>query len=248
MAQESPAAADPADSGSAAGPTAEQPVRRVERDGVGYTLLGTAHVSRASAEAGAKAETSKEQAMALGEMANACGGCHESLSKGPILGEPPAPGEIEGLRFHMARHAWVNDRMWAALIEPNGDNWTRSLRVLGPEAVSPEELEDWGQLEGATEQGHAVASDEVDEDIAVHITHIRPDSPVPDDRIALPCTECRRSPRPPRSDRRTLVLRQPVGPCPGGRSRDRRHQVRKVGAVDKASRRDHIPPGARRRP
>ena len=51
MAQESPAAADPADSGSAAGPTAEQPVRRVERDGVDYTLLGTAHVSRVSADA-----------------------------------------------------------------------------------------------------------------------------------------------------------------------------------------------------
>ena len=30
---------------------AEQPLRRVERDGVEYTLLGTAHVSRASAEA-----------------------------------------------------------------------------------------------------------------------------------------------------------------------------------------------------
>jgi pheromone shutdown-related protein TraB len=29
----------------------EQPIRRVERDGVHYTLLGTAHVSRASAEA-----------------------------------------------------------------------------------------------------------------------------------------------------------------------------------------------------
>ena len=35
---------------SADGP-AEQPLRRVDRDGVQYTLLGTAHVSRASAEA-----------------------------------------------------------------------------------------------------------------------------------------------------------------------------------------------------
>jgi len=31
--------------------TSEQPLRRVRRDGVNYTLLGTAHVSRASAEA-----------------------------------------------------------------------------------------------------------------------------------------------------------------------------------------------------
>jgi pheromone shutdown protein TraB len=31
--------------------TTEQPIRRVHRDGVDYTLLGTAHVSRASAEA-----------------------------------------------------------------------------------------------------------------------------------------------------------------------------------------------------
>jgi pheromone shutdown-related protein TraB len=35
----------------AAPATAEQPVRMVERDGVRYTLIGTAHVSRASAEA-----------------------------------------------------------------------------------------------------------------------------------------------------------------------------------------------------
>jgi pheromone shutdown-related protein TraB len=31
--------------------TPEQPIRRIQRDGVNYTLLGTAHVSRASAEA-----------------------------------------------------------------------------------------------------------------------------------------------------------------------------------------------------
>ena len=31
--------------------TAAQPMRIVERDGVEYTIIGTAHVSRASAEA-----------------------------------------------------------------------------------------------------------------------------------------------------------------------------------------------------
>jgi pheromone shutdown protein TraB len=31
--------------------TVEQPLRRVMRDGVEYVLLGTAHVSRASADA-----------------------------------------------------------------------------------------------------------------------------------------------------------------------------------------------------
>ena len=35
----------------ASGPAAQQPVRRVERDGIRYTLIGTAHVSRASADA-----------------------------------------------------------------------------------------------------------------------------------------------------------------------------------------------------
>jgi pheromone shutdown-related protein TraB len=35
----------------AAAPPAEQPIRRLQRDGVDYTLIGTAHVSRASAEA-----------------------------------------------------------------------------------------------------------------------------------------------------------------------------------------------------
>lgn len=40
-----------ADATTAAPESTEQPVRRVLRDGVNYTLLGTAHVSRASAEA-----------------------------------------------------------------------------------------------------------------------------------------------------------------------------------------------------
>lgn len=35
----------------ASAPPAEQPIRHVERDGVRYTLIGTAHVSRASADA-----------------------------------------------------------------------------------------------------------------------------------------------------------------------------------------------------
>ena len=35
----------------ASAPPAEQPIRRLQRDGVDYTLIGTAHVSRASAEA-----------------------------------------------------------------------------------------------------------------------------------------------------------------------------------------------------
>lgn len=40
-----------ADGLPAATQTDEQPIRRVQRDGVNYTLLGTAHVSRASADA-----------------------------------------------------------------------------------------------------------------------------------------------------------------------------------------------------
>ena len=111
---------------------------------------------RASASAGAQATTTRDQAMALGEMANACGCCHETLSKGPLLPVPAAPDDNAGLRFHMARHSWVNDRMWAALIEPDAAGWQRSLRVLGPEAITAAELEDWGQLEGAEEQGHKV--------------------------------------------------------------------------------------------
>lgn len=38
----------------------EQPIRHIQRDGVQYTLLGTAHVSRASAEAVKRMATSGE--------------------------------------------------------------------------------------------------------------------------------------------------------------------------------------------
>jgi pheromone shutdown-related protein TraB len=41
---------DPAEA-QQSGPVSDQPLRRVQRDGVHYTLIGTAHVSRASAEA-----------------------------------------------------------------------------------------------------------------------------------------------------------------------------------------------------
>jgi pheromone shutdown-related protein TraB len=45
-----PPSPDAAQAGATA-PVAEQPIRRLQRDGVDYTLIGTAHVSRASADA-----------------------------------------------------------------------------------------------------------------------------------------------------------------------------------------------------
>jgi len=86
---------------------------------------------RQSARAGAAATDLAEQARALGDMANQCGGCHQTLATGPTLPERPAPAAAPGFQPHMARHAWVNERMWAALVEPDGRAWVQSLEVLG---------------------------------------------------------------------------------------------------------------------
>ena len=65
---------------------------------------------RDSASAGAAAESTAAQAMALGEMANACGGCHQALGTGPRQEAPPEPPPGGNLREHMAQHSWFSFR------------------------------------------------------------------------------------------------------------------------------------------
>ncbi len=103
---------------------------------------------RASAAAGAEADDISGQGAALGALANTCGGCHETLSAGPLLPELPAPTGSTGLQGHMAQHRWASDRMWTALIEPSSAAWERSLRVLSTEALSAEERAEWGLADG----------------------------------------------------------------------------------------------------
>lgn len=103
---------------------------------------------RDSASAGAAAESVQGQAAALGQLAGACGGCHQAMGTGPSLEEPIAPvlGDSQGV--HMAQHSWASGRMWAALIEPSPDAWERALDVLSEDAVPAEEVTDWGLQEG----------------------------------------------------------------------------------------------------
>jgi cytochrome c553 len=111
---------------------------------------------REVAQQGVDATNSQDQAMALGALANACGACHETLSTGPVLRELPAPSTGQGVQVHMAQHAWANDRMWAALVEPSSASWERSLRVLGAEPLPADEALAWGLPEGAEEMDQAV--------------------------------------------------------------------------------------------
>lgn len=103
----------------------------------------TADMQRIAAT-GMVATDTAGQAAALGALANTCGGCHQSLSTGVLMPERPAPPSGSGLSDHMARHAWASDRMWAALIEPDGTAWERSLRVLSPEGEEQATLDGWG--------------------------------------------------------------------------------------------------------
>ncbi|MFT4974982.1 MAG: cytochrome c553 [Myxococcota bacterium] len=116
------------------------------REGLGWVGMLRVHAAE-----GATSESIEEQAAALGALANTCGGCHETLSMGPLLPELPAPAptQLSGLGLHMAQHSWASDRMWAALVEPSSAAWERSLRVLGEVTMTAAEQDEWGLVAGS---------------------------------------------------------------------------------------------------
>jgi len=127
-------------------------------DAAGLPALGNNWLGalRDSATAGVAAESLSAQAVALGELANTCGGCHQTLSTRPLLPELPSPAPGAGLHPHMARHHWANDRMWAALVEPSAAAWERSLRVLSDDGLSAAQRAEWGLHDGAEVRDQAV--------------------------------------------------------------------------------------------
>lgn len=65
-----------------------------------------------------------------GQMAAACGRCHEATSGGPrfvVAGGPPQGGP--GAK-QMILHLWATDRMWEGLIGPSEDSWRAGAEAL----------------------------------------------------------------------------------------------------------------------
>ncbi len=93
---------------------------------------------RAAAKSGADAKTLDEAARAVGDVASACGGCHQARG-GPIFDPGDPPAAVPGTATHMARHHWAAARMWEGLVGPNNTAWTKGTEVLAdaPLATTP---------------------------------------------------------------------------------------------------------------
>lgn len=85
---------------------------------------------RSAASAGVDAPSLDAIALVVGDVANACGGCHGALG-GPKFAPGEPPGPASGAAAHMARHVWAESRMWEGLVGPSEASW-----VKGTEAFS----------------------------------------------------------------------------------------------------------------
>lgn len=100
-------------------------------------LLETTESPHIAALAGkvADAESVAEAALAIAQVGEACGACHESNRVRPqFLGTNPAP-KGDSLIARMGRHIWAADRMWEGLIAHSPDAWQRGAKALGRENI-----------------------------------------------------------------------------------------------------------------
>ena len=82
---------------------------------------------RESAAVGAQTQDLREQAMSVARMANACGGCHQSLG---MTTWGPIPPEVPQESGHAQRYWWALDRLWEALLVGSNQPWEAALLVL----------------------------------------------------------------------------------------------------------------------
>ena len=93
----------------------------------------------AAAKKGADASTLDELALATGELASACGSCHQSLG-GPSFepGDPPAVAS--GTQAHMQRHVWAVDRAWEGVVGPSDAAWAAGTDLLAEAPLTSYEM------------------------------------------------------------------------------------------------------------
>ncbi len=83
----------------------------------------------------------KAAAVAVADMAQACGGCHLALSGPNFSGSSPA-GEESSVVADMERHRWAADRMWEGLVGPSETAWLAGAATLEDAPRHPEAMVD----------------------------------------------------------------------------------------------------------
>jgi cytochrome c553 len=81
-----------------------------------------------------QAQDLRTAASQIGQLAAACGGCHEATGGGPnfVVGNSSPGGDSQ--EAMMIRHLWAVDRMWEGLVGPSEEAW-----IAGAEAMSETE-------------------------------------------------------------------------------------------------------------
>lgn len=83
----------------------------------------------------AEAESVNDLALAVAQVGEACGACHEKNRVRPqFLGATQAP-KGDSLVARMGRHIWAADRMWEGLIAHSPDTWQRGAKALSRESI-----------------------------------------------------------------------------------------------------------------
>jgi hypothetical protein len=78
-----------------------------------------------------EAEDLTTVAVAVSEIARACGECHVNSGVTVAFGfDQPPPRAEQGLTTQMRRHLWAADRMWEGLIGPSDAAWNRGTDML----------------------------------------------------------------------------------------------------------------------
>lgn len=69
-------------------------------------------------------------AVAVAEMARACGVCHSENGPGPVFTFEPPPLDETSVDGRMARHQWAAERMWEGLVTPSTMLFETGARAL----------------------------------------------------------------------------------------------------------------------
>ena len=84
-----------------------------------------------------RAETLAEAAMLTGELASACGACHElhEVPSWRFESETEPPGG-QSVADRMSRHIWAADRLWEGLVARQDGAWAQGAETLTEPALA----------------------------------------------------------------------------------------------------------------
>lgn len=70
-----------------------------------------------------------------GDLAAACGSCHQERGATPFIRMPPEPAAVPGLPAQMQRHEWAAARLWDGVIGPSDEAWYAGARAMGEATI-----------------------------------------------------------------------------------------------------------------